>query len=82
MWNDQKVVWEGEGATLIRGKLDGAKELGLHWPNFPLSHGHLSPLVVPKSMRTPILCGLLQQSLAANQPEQKQKILEAIDYLD
>ncbi|WP_413730116.1 hypothetical protein [Sodalis sp. RH22] len=67
---DPQEIYKDEGITLIFGSYDhknqftrGEKALGVHWGDYPQSHGILRPCVIPETTRNAILSGLLYQAV-------------------
>jgi hypothetical protein len=86
-WKDTKEFFEDDGLVFITGRYDhknqnngGDKALGVHWGDYPQSHGILSPCVIPETTRNAILSGLLHQAVTKNEPSQVESILEAIRF--
>lgn len=86
-WKDVEDVYVDDGLTLIIGRYDhknergvGEKALGIHWGDYPKSHGILSPCVVPAATRNAILSGLLHQAVISGDKPKIEKLMRAIDY--
>ena len=84
----QQVYDDDEGLVLIMGyynhKNQGKDEkaLGIHWKDFPQSHGVLSPCRIPQKTALAILAGLLHQAIEQNYSKKiKNSIIEAIEFL-
>lgn len=88
-WKYTTEIYIDDGLTLITGWYDhknqnegSYKALGVHWGNYPLSRGILSPCVIPESTRIAMLSGLLYQSAEKNNTAQTKSILEAIRFFN
>jgi len=86
-WKQQKQLCVDDGLVLIYGWYDhkneeggGNKALGVHWGDYPLSRGVLSPCVIPASTRNAILAGLLHQAVMKGDQGQRDAILQALDF--
>jgi hypothetical protein len=87
-WKNTKEVYVDDGLTLIIGWYDhknqsgiGDKALGIHWGDYPSSHGVLSPCVIPESTRNAILSGLLHQAVSRGEKASIDTLIEAIEFL-
>jgi len=86
-WKNVKSIYVDSGLTLIIGWYDhknlkngGEKALGIHWQDYPKSHGILSPCVVPKATRNAMLSGLLHQSVMNGNQNDVVSLTEAIEF--
>jgi hypothetical protein len=86
-WKETKEIYLDDGLVLIIGWYDhknkengGNKALGVHWGDYPQSHGVLSPCVIPETTRNAILSGLLHQAVTDNNVKQIESIIEAIKF--
>jgi len=86
-WKNYKEFYNDNGLVLIIGNYDhknenngGGKALGVHWRNYPQSHGILSPCVIPKDTRNSMLSGLLYQAIINQDEEKINNITEAIQF--
>jgi len=86
-WKNYKEFYNDNGLVLIIGNYDhknenngGEKALGVHWRNYPQSHGILSPCVIPKDTRNSMLSGLLYQAIINQDEEKINNITEAIQF--
>jgi hypothetical protein len=62
------------------GEGGGRKALGVHWHNYPKSHGRLTPCAVSENARNALLDGLLHQAVSANDTAKIKSIIKAIDF--
>ncbi len=83
-WKNTKEIYVDDGLVLIIGWYDhknkengGRKTLGIHWGDYPLARGSLSPCEIT---RNAILSGLLHQAAINNNIVQVESIVEAIKF--
>ena len=86
-WNDIREVYTDGDFTLIAGQFsetgskdDTEKALGAHWKKFPMIENILCPLVIPNSMRSAILNGLLAYAIKEDDEKNTKLLIKGLAF--